>query len=209
MQWVSLHYLKCLVEHKAFKPEDVNENLYSCSMAILLIFLSDDVLTTIQHVHIGLIVHCVGSELFSQDGILPFIDSIETDLKQVREMCEQGKEDGWVQSYTCLIANYWGVMALPTEPPYCLMYPMVYDNNMKDKTHFNTTDSPSGLHTEACVCCSLLHLMDTDPANRQKFKGSHLLVPHGTQYKTLHPIIAELPKGCLLPQLPRGQPHVP
>ena len=55
-------------------------------MAILLIFISDDVLTTIKLVHIGLIVYHVGSELFAQDGILPFIDSIENDLKEVREM---------------------------------------------------------------------------------------------------------------------------
>ena len=48
------------------------------------------------------------------------------------------------------------------------------------------------MDTKACVCCSLLHLMDTNPVNRQMFKGSHLLVPHGTQYKTLFPIIAEL-----------------
>ena len=102
------------------------------------------------------------------------------------------KETGWVRSYSCLIASYGGMMALPTEPPCCLMYPMVYDNNTKDKTHFNTMDCPSGMHTKACVCHSLLHLMDMDPTNRQKFKGSRLLVPCGAQYKTLFPIIAEL-----------------
>ena len=71
-------------------------------------------------------------------------------------------------SYSCLVTNYWGVMALPTEPPYCLVYPMVYDDNAADKTHFNTVGCPSGMHTEACVCHSLLHLMDTNPTNRQK-----------------------------------------
>ena len=50
---------------------------------------------------------------------------------------------------------------------------------------------PSGLCTETCMCHSLLHLMDTDLANRQKFKGTCLLIPHGMQYMTLHPIIAE------------------
>ena len=92
MKWVSLHYLKCLIEHKALKPEGVSENLYSHSTAILLIFLSDDVLTAIKHIHIGLMVHCMGSELFGQDDILLFINSIETDSKEVREMHEQGKD---------------------------------------------------------------------------------------------------------------------
>ena len=96
-------------------------------------------------------------------------------------MCEQGKEVSWVWSYTCLLANYGGVMAIPTDPPYCFMYPTVYDDDAKDKTHFNTVGSPTGLHTEACVYHSLLHLMDMDPANRQKFKGSHLLVPCGAE----------------------------
>ena len=126
------------------------------------------------------LVSHVGSELFGQDGILPFIESIESDLKQVREMCKQGREVSHMQSYTCLMANYGGMMALPTDPSYCLMYPTVY-----------TTGSPLGLCTKACVCHSLLHLMDMDPMNRQQFKGSCLLVLHGAQYKNLFPIITE------------------
>ena len=81
MQQISLHYLKCLVEHKAFKPEDISKNLYSHSTAILLVFLSDDALEVIQHIHIGLMVHCVSSKLFNQDRILPFVESIQNDLK--------------------------------------------------------------------------------------------------------------------------------
>ena len=110
--------------------------------------------------------------------------------------------------HTCLIANYGGMMAILTDQPYCLMYPMVYDD-AKDKTHFNTMGSPSGQHTEACVCNSLLHLINMDPANRQKLKGSHLLFPNGMQYKTLLPIIAG-PYNChrLLMDLNTGE-HYP
>ena len=50
---------------------------------------------------------------------------------------------------------------------------------------------PSGMHTNICMYHSLLHPMDTNPDNRQRFKGSCLLVPHGTQYKTLFPVLAE------------------
>ena len=156
--------------------------MYSHSTAILLVFLSHNVLTTIKHVHIGLVVCRMGSKLFTQGRILPFVDSIESDLKEVREMCMQGKEIGQAWSYSCLVANYGDIMALPSESPYCLVYPTIYDDHAKDKTHFNTTGCPSEMHIKACVCCSLLHLMDTDPANRQKFKGSCLLVPCGMQY---------------------------
>ena len=165
--------------------------MYSCSMAILLVFLSDSMLTAIKHVHIGFIVHHMGCELFNQGGILPFINSIESDLKEVRELLAQGKEVSWAWSYSCLMANYRGIITLPTDPPYHLMYPTAYDDHTMNKTHFNTMGCPSGMFTETCVCCSLLHLMDIDSANRQKFKGSCLLVPCSTQYKTLFPIIDE------------------
>ena len=78
------------------------QNLYSHSMTILLIFLSDNKL---KHMHIGLIVHHMGSKLFNQDGILPFIDSVENGLKEVRDRHAQGKEVSWAWSYSCLVAN--------------------------------------------------------------------------------------------------------
>ena len=145
MQWVSLPYLRCLINNNAFKPDGIVDNQYTCSLVVLLIFLSDNELTAIKHMHIGLIVHCMGSKLAAQDGILPFVESIENDLTEARERQEQGKE---------VIANYGGVMALPMEPPFCLMYPTMYDDNVKDKTHFNTMGCPSGMCTDACMCCS-------------------------------------------------------
>ena len=42
----------------------------------------------------SLIVHHVGSEFFNLDGILPFVHSLENDLKEARE--RQGKEVSWV-----------------------------------------------------------------------------------------------------------------
>ena len=196
IQWVFLSYLKVLIEHKALQLEGYYKNLYSHSMAIFLVFLSDDMLTAIKHMHIGLVAHHVSSDLFSQSGILPFVESIESDLKKVRELHTQGKEVSQVHSYSDLMANYGGIMALPTEPPYCLVYPTVSDVNAVYKTNFNTVGSQSGMHTEACMCFSLLHLMDTDPANRKKFKVSQLLVSHGMQYKTLFPIIVEPHNHC-------------
>ena len=107
MQLVSLHYLKCLIEHKAFQPKSFAEIMYSHSTAVLLIFLSDDKLTAIKHVLIGLIVHCVGSELFTKGGILPFIDSIENDKGGEGEVCT-GK-GGWLGTVLFLSGSQlWG-----------------------------------------------------------------------------------------------------
>ena len=80
-------------------------------------------------------------------------------------------------------------MALATKPPYCLMYSTVYDDEMEDKTLFNTKGSPSGMRTEVCICRSLLHLTNMEPDNRRKFKGRSLIVPHGAQYDHLLPEI--------------------
>ena len=49
------------------------------------------------------------------------------------------------------------MMALPTEPPYCLMYPTVYDDNMKDKTLFPKIAEPCN------HCWSLVDLNTGEP----------------------------------------------
>ena len=131
--------------------------------------------------HIGLVVYHVGCNLYTQDGILPFMKSIGEDLAKVRDRCAHSKDAGGVHSYTLLVANYGDIMAVSTDPLYCLMYPTMYNDGAEDQTHFNTVASPSGMHTCVCMCCSLLQFMDKDPKNRT-FEGSHLIVPCGTQY---------------------------
>ena len=189
MQQVSLTYLKSLIGVNAFQSIGYKDDMYSNSMAILIVFLSDEQLEEVKHVHIGLVVHCMASSLAAQAGIFPFVKSIEDDLAKARERWDHRKDIGGMHSYSLLIANSRGMMALPTEPPYCLVYPTVYDDQVVDKTHFNTKSSPSGMHTEVCMCHSLLHFTDKDPANRRKFEGSHLTFPHGAQYDHLFPEI--------------------
>ena len=53
--------------------------------------------------------------------------------------------------------------------------------------------SPSGMHTCACMCHALLHLADKDPDCWRIYEGSHLIVPHGTQHRTLFPEIVMPP----------------
>ena len=138
---------------------------------------------------IGLVVHHVGCNLYTQDGILPFMKSIEEDLAKVRDRCSHGKDAGGVCSYSLLVANYGGIMAIPTDPPYCLMSPTMYNDGVEDQTHFNMVASPSGMHTHVCMCHSLLQFADKDPKNRRTFEGSCLIVLHGAQYQNLFPEI--------------------
>ena len=185
MQWVSLIYLKSLVAENAFQPEGIKPDTYSHSMAILIIFLSNKEHQGIEHMHIGLVVRCEGCHLYMQDGILPFVKPIEADLKKVRDGHAQNKDPGGEHSHSLLIANYRGIMAVPTDPPYSLVYPTVYNNNMEDQNHFNTAASPSGLCTHSCICHALLQHMDMDLVCQRTYKGGCLIIPHGAQYRTL------------------------
>ena len=145
----------------------------------------------IQHIHIGLVVHCISCNLYGQDGILPFINSIEEDLKKVRQKWDTGKDPGGVCSYARLVTNFGSIMTIPADPPYCLVYPMIYSDDVatKNQNHFNTAASPPGLHTHSCICCTLLQHADLTEAHKQKYNGSHLIVPCSIQYKTLFPEI--------------------
>ena len=176
MQQVSLTYLKSLIGISTFQPKGYKDDMYSSSTAILLVFLSNDQHKTIKFVHISLVVHHMGSNITTQADILLFVGPIESDLGKARDRWTCGKSPGDPHSYLLLVGNYGGTMALTTEPPYCLMYPTIYDAETEDQTHFNTSISPSGMHTEVCICHSLLQLMDRDPTRRREFEGSNMIV---------------------------------
>ena len=102
MQHVSFMYLKSLISDNCFQPEGMPSDAASSSTTILIVFLSDAKHMTIQHIHLSLVVHRVGCNLYDQDGILPFIKSIEEDL----ERYDMGKDPSGVHSYAILVANF-------------------------------------------------------------------------------------------------------
>ena len=179
MQWVFLVYLKSLVADNSFQPEGIKPNAYSNTTAILIVFLSDEEHQGREHVHISLVVYCEGCCLYMQDRILPFVKSIEVDLKKVRDPCTQNKYPGVVHSYSLFIANYGGIMAIPTDPPYCLVHPAVYNDDVEDQNHFNTAASPSEMCTCSCICHALLQHTDKDPVCQRTYEGSCLVIPCG------------------------------
>ena len=94
MQHISLMYLGSLISDNCFQPEGMPFDAVSGFTAILIVFLSDEQHTAIQHVHISLVVRCVSCNLYDQDGILPFINSIEEDLKKAWEKWDADKDTG-------------------------------------------------------------------------------------------------------------------
>ena len=131
--------LKCLVADNSFQPEGTPHNVASNSTAILIIFLSDEQHSAIQHIHIGLVVCCVGCEMYEQKGILPFIQPTKEDLKKVWQKWESGKDPSGAHSYVMLVANYGSLMAMPTDLPYCLVYPTIYSKQLPPRTRTTLT----------------------------------------------------------------------
>ena len=85
MQHIPYHYIKNMAQDHAFQPvkpvlKDAND-----TTAILLVFISDDQLMSIEHVHIGLMVCCIGSQIYEPTAIPQFIQYIKVDLKHTKE----------------------------------------------------------------------------------------------------------------------------
>ena len=194
MQCLSLTYLKSLISDNCFKPEEMPSDAASSSTTILTVFLSDAKHTTIQHVHLSLVVHRIGCNLYDQSGILPFITSIEEYLEKVRQRRDVGKDPGRACSYAMLVTNFGGIMAIPT----------VDDVATQNQNHFNTAGSHSGVCTHDLMCHALLQHVHLTEAHKQKYEGSHLIVPCGTQYKT----VSKDHHATHQPQQPETLPHV-
>ena len=85
MQCIPYYYFNNMAQDHAFYPVKAVLKDASNTTAILLVFVSDDQLMSIEHVHIRLIVHCIGSQIYEPKAIPQFIQYIEVDLKHTTE----------------------------------------------------------------------------------------------------------------------------
>ena len=84
-------------------------------------------------------------------------------------------------------------MSIPTDPPYCLVYPTSYIKGIKPY-HFNTRNSPMGTRLHRCVCCATLQFSNDDPKQCTQYVGSCLILLRVVQYNDrLYPSILEPP----------------
>ena len=81
MQRVPYQYFNNLVQDHAFQPVKAVLKDASDTTAIHVVFISDEQLTSIVHVHIGLIVCRISSQIYEPRAIPQFIQYIKTDLK--------------------------------------------------------------------------------------------------------------------------------
>ena len=147
MQCLSLDGLCTLLTEGAFMPpQSERPPELSRMMAILLVFQVDSRHEKITSVYVGLMVCRVESHLYNPDQIPNFVKDIEGDLQAAHDTLKAGGNAGKRHAYCLFVDNRSGAMPIPTDPPYCLVYPTSYVKGV-EMDHFDTRNSPAG-----CSC---------------------------------------------------------
>ena len=152
MQCISLDSLRILLSKGTFAPPHSNTPpKLSRTMAILLVFQADSEHKRIINVYVGLVVCQVDSRLYSPSQINDFIQDIEVNLREAHDVLKAGHNAGKRHAYCLFVDNLSGIMSIPTDHPYCLVYPTTYIKGT-EPDHFDTRNSPVGTHLHHCVC---------------------------------------------------------
>ena len=193
MQHISLDYLQKLITEGAFMPSVAEGTLELSGMTVILLILQvDDQHEQITDVYVGLVVCHVESCLYAPEKILDFVSDIEVNLKVACDALKAGCDLGKRHTFCLFVNNYGGVMSVPTDLPYCLIYPTSYVKDM-ELDDFDTHNNPTGTHVCCCICHATLQYMNDNPHYCRAYSGSCLILPRGAQYKErFFPEILEL-----------------
>ena len=156
MQCISLDRLQKLIAEGAFmSPQSKGPPELSRTTAILLVFQADSQHEKITDVYMGLVVCRVEFCLYTMDQILDFIRDIEVNLQVAWDALKAEGNPGNMCIFCLFVSNFGGTMSIPTDLPYCLVYPTSYVRDV-DSDHFNTCNNPAGTCLHHCICCATL-----------------------------------------------------
>ena len=142
MQCISLKGLCTLLSEGAFMPPQSNMSPeLSRTTANLLMFQVDSEHKRIVNVYMGLVVRRVDCCLYSHNQINDFIQDIDVNLREACDALKAGRDASKRHAYCLFVDNLSGVMSVPTDPPYCLVYPTTYVKGA-EPDHFDTRNSP-------------------------------------------------------------------
>ena len=159
--------------------------------AILLVFQADRKHDEITDVYVGLVVCRVESRLYALDQILVFTKDIEVDLQVAHDALKAGGDPNKRHAFCLFINNFGGTMSIPTDPPYCLVYPTSCIGDV-DLDHFDTHNNLAGMRLHHCICHATLQFNSDEPKEHINYAGSCLILPCGAQYNDwLFPTILE------------------
>ena len=119
--------------------------------------------------------------MYAPEQILDFIKDIEVDLQAAHDALKAGGDPGKRCAFCLFVNNFSGAMSIPTDPPYCLVYPTSYIKDA-ELDHFDTHNNPMGMCLRHCVCHTTLQFSNDDPKECTNYAGSHLILPDRAQY---------------------------
>ena len=176
MQCISLDGLCTLLSKGTFVPPQSNTSPeLSRKMAILLVFQADSKHKKIINVYMGLMVHRVDSFLYSPSQINNCIQDIDIDLWEACDALKAGHNTGKRHTYCLFVDNLSGVMSIPMDPLYCLVYPTTYIKGT-EPDHFDTRNSPVGITYTIVYAkppCSSATLIPSRALNMQGVTSSY------------------------------------
>ena len=183
MQCISLDHLMKLNAKGVFMPPLLEgPPKLNRTTAILLVFQVDGQHKRITDIYVGLVVCRVDSCLYTLDQILDFVKDIEGDLKVAHDALKAGGDPGKRWAFCLFINNYGGTMSIPTDLPYCLIYPISYMRDV-EPDHFDTHNNLTETRLCCCMCCATLQHANADHKQHRKYSRSHLILPRRAQYK--------------------------
>ena len=179
MQCLSIDGLHTLLTDGMFMPpQSKRPPELSRMTTILLVFQADSRHEKITNVYVELVVCRIDSCLYNPDQVLNFIKDIEGDLQVVHHALKAGSNPSKRCTYCLFVDNLSGTMSIPMDPPYCLVYPTSYVKDV-ELDHFDTRNSPAGMHLHHCVCCTTLQFSNDDPKQCTKYVGRCLILSCG------------------------------
>ena len=182
MQCVSLNTLLSYVSESCFCPKDTSSMKASKETVILLLFISNASYTNIEYVHIGLVMIRRGYKVGDQVSIVLYALFIQN---QLVEMCvrAQTRKSSLPRphSFCLFMEDYKSMMVLPTEPPYCLVYPIRFFNDTPadPRNQLHTDLFPPGLCCQECACNWLIQRANLHEKWEIIMGGSCFLLPCG------------------------------
>ena len=185
MQRVSLNTLLSYVIESHFCPKDASSMKASKETSILLLFISNASYTDIEYIHIGLVMICRGYKVGDQASIVLYALFVQNQLAETHTWAQTRKSSlPRPHSFCLFVEDYESMMVLPTEPLYCLVYPIRFFNDTPAdlRNQLHTDLFPPGLCCQECVCRWLIQQANLHEKWEIIMGGSHFLLPHGAQY---------------------------
>ena len=185
MQRVILSTLLSYVNESHFCPKDASSVKAGKETAILLLFISNASYTNIEYIHIGLVMIQQDYKVGDQASIVPYVSFIQNQLVETHTWAQTKKSSlAWLHSFCLFVEDYESMMAPPMEPPYCLVYPIHFFNDMPEglKNQLHMDLFPPGLCCWECVCCWLIQQANLHEKWETIMGSSCFLLPHRAQY---------------------------